>query len=50
MQPCAKCGTVNPDYLTFETGWPDNIKHWCLTHIPLRARIKVWWQERSRSW
>ncbi len=47
--PCAKCGTTNPDYLAFETGWPNRIRYWCLHHIPLRARIKVWWQERRRD-
>lgn len=41
---CAKrgCDAVNPDYLSFGA----HGKSWCLHHRPLRARLRVWWQER----
>lgn len=43
---CAKCGTVNPDYLTFAAGRFDRPKYYCLGHVPLWSRIRLWWQER----
>lgn len=44
---CAKrgCDKVNPPYLSFRGG----DKGYCLDHIPLRYRIKVWWQERRHG-
>jgi hypothetical protein len=41
---CAKrgCDAVNPAYLSFGAG----NKGYCLGHIPLRSRLRVWWQER----
>lgn len=39
--PCARCGRENPDYLTFETGWPDRPRYWCLGHVPRWVRIKM---------
>jgi hypothetical protein len=44
---CAKrgCDAMNPDYLAFGTR---DGKSWCLGHIPLRARIRLWWQERTQ--
>lgn len=44
--PCARCCKANPPYLTFETGWPNKIRHWCLHHIPRRVRLKMWLRER----
>lgn len=46
--PCSKrgCDAVNPDWLAFETGWPNRIRYWCLGHIPWTARVRLWWQER----
>lgn len=45
---CHKCGERLADYEVFESGWPDKIRHWCLNHIPLRSRIRLWWQERGQ--
>jgi hypothetical protein len=42
---CAKrgCDSVNPDYLSFGSV---NGKGYCLDHIPLRSRIRLYFQER----
>lgn len=42
---CAKrgCDTVNLDYEAFGTR---EDKSYCLGHIPLRSRLRLWWQER----
>jgi hypothetical protein len=42
---CAKrgCCAVNPPWEQFGTR---DGKTWCLGHIPLRARLRVWWQEQ----
>ena len=37
------CHKFNPDYLSFKA---KNGKGYCLDHIPLRSRIRLWWQER----
>lgn len=44
---CARrgCDAVNPDYLNFGA----HGKSWCLHHRPLRARLRVWWQERRNA-
>jgi hypothetical protein len=44
---CAKrgCDRINPDYLSF--GTREGLGY-CLNHIPLRSRLRLWWQERSR--
>jgi len=42
LYTCHRCDARNPDYLTFETGWPDNIKYWCLRHIPRWTRFTMW--------
>lgn len=39
---CAKCRTVNPDFLTFGARG----KHYCLGHIPLLTRARLWLRER----
>jgi hypothetical protein len=44
---CEKCGTVNPDFLAFGAGSLDRPHYYCLGHIPLRSRLKLWWQELS---
>jgi hypothetical protein len=43
---CAKrgCDRINLDYETFGTR---EGKGYCLSHIPLRSRLRLWWQERS---
>jgi hypothetical protein len=45
---CAKrgCDAINPDWRAFGA----HGKSWCLHHRPLRARLRVWWQEHSRAW
>lgn len=45
---CAKrgCDKVNLSYESFRGG----DKGYCLDHIPLRYRIKVWWQEYTTTW
>lgn len=43
---CRKCGVVNPDYLTFGGGSLDRPKYYCLHHVPLHSRVRLWWQER----
>lgn len=45
---CARrgCCAVNPPWETFTTR---NGKTWCLAHVPLTARVRVWWQERRRG-
>lgn len=42
---CRKCGELLGAYEVFESGWPDHIQHWCLNHIPLRSRFRLWRQE-----
>lgn len=41
---CAKrgCDRVSLDYESFGCG----DKSYCRNHIPLRARLRVWWQEQ----
>lgn len=43
---CARrgCCSVNAPWETFTSRG----KTYCLGHIPLRARLRVWWQERRR--
>jgi len=52
---CARCGKLQPSYLVYETGWAPEFRrrwysgplhYWCLNHIPLRHRIKMWWRMR----
>lgn len=43
---CARCGTVNPDFLTFGVGLGTNARHYCLGHIPWPTRIRMWIRER----
>jgi hypothetical protein len=44
---CAKCGTVNPDWLTFGVGFLDETpRYYCLGHIPRAVRIRMWLRER----
>jgi len=40
---CAKrgCDRINPDWYAFGTA---DGKTYCLHHIPLRSRIKLWWK------
>jgi hypothetical protein len=42
---CAKrgCDRVNPDYQSFGSRGG---KGYCLDHVPLRARVRLWWQAR----
>ena len=42
---CDKCGTVNPDFLTFGVGHGRGARHYCLTHIPRMVRIRMWLRE-----
>lgn len=41
---CAKrgCDQVNPDWRAFGSSG----KTYCLDHIPLRSRARLWWQEQ----
>lgn len=43
--PCAKrdCPKWNRAWETFTTR---DGRTWCLGHIPLRSRLRLWWQER----
>lgn len=43
LYACSKrnCEAILHDFEVFETGWPDHIRHWCLRHIPWRARLKM---------
>jgi hypothetical protein len=45
---CARsgCCMVNAPWQTFTTR---DGKTWCLGHMPLRARVRVWWQERRNA-
>lgn len=45
---CARagCDNVNPDWAAF--GARDG-RSYCLTHVPLRSRLRLWWQERRSS-
>jgi hypothetical protein len=43
---CARCGLVNPDWLSFGVGFPTR-RAYCLGHIPWWIRLKMWWRERS---
>jgi hypothetical protein len=45
---CAKrgCDRLTLDYESFGTRGG---KSYCLAHIPLRARIRLWWQEKRRD-
>jgi hypothetical protein len=49
LSGCAKrgCCRVLTDYQSFGVGCPTRLVY-CLEHIPLRYRVKVWWQERRR--
>lgn len=38
---CNRCGKANSDWETFETGWPGNVKSWCLGHVPWFTRVKM---------
>jgi hypothetical protein len=51
LSGCAKrgCDHINPDYLAFGVGFGADEKTYCLNHIPLRARFRLWWQERRNS-
>lgn len=44
---CAKrgCDAVNPDYMSFGAGDVG----YCLHHIPVRLRLRLWWQERKSA-
>lgn len=44
--PCAKCGGINPDFLTFGVGRGRLARHYCLRHIPWWVRVRVWLRER----
>jgi hypothetical protein len=47
---CSRCGKDDlSSWEAFETGWPDRCRYWCKNHIPWRARLRVWWQERRRG-
>lgn len=43
---CAKrgCDTISLDYESFGT---QGGKSYCLCHIPLRSKLRLWWQERG---
>lgn len=43
---CAKCGTVNPDFLTFGVGLGASTRSYCLGHIPWTVRLRMWLRER----
>ncbi len=45
---CARCGTVNPDWLSFAVGHPTR-RTYCLNHIPWWIRLKLWWRERLHA-
>lgn len=38
---CARCGKVNPDWLSFGVGHPTR-RAYCLGHIPRWVRFKMW--------
>lgn len=40
---CDRCGTTNPDYLSFGVGQD---RSYCLHHIPLLVRLRM----RLREW
>ncbi len=42
---CARCGRMNPDYLSFGVGCPTR-RTYCLNHIPLWTRLRM----RMREW
>lgn len=47
LYECARrgCYALSSASFTFSAGGKD----YCLSHIPRRYRLKVWWQERRRA-
>lgn len=45
---CVRCGRINDEYEAFSAGSLDHPRYYCCSNrcIPLRARIKLWWQGR----
>jgi hypothetical protein len=43
---CARCGKVNPDFLTFGVGNGAKARNYCLNHIPWLTQVRMWIRER----
>ena len=49
FRACVRCGAINDEYETFAAGRLGRERYFCLGHIPWRARVRLWLQERRSS-